>query len=160
MKERKLLCSVGGNHYVENFMELSDDNPDYSSKNFKDSAAVGEKVYRYSFAPNCRVSLIPEPDNKYDPNAIRVEVARKKLGYISRKETGKAREYLSKCNPSLITGNIYGGPYKKLTDDMRIEKGTDTYYVEIEFVIGTSPQKIVQKSEPRRGLFGLFRKKK
>lgn len=38
--------------------------------------------------------LIPEPDNKYDPNAIRVYVKGKHIGYVPQKKTVKVKSIL------------------------------------------------------------------
>ena len=54
--------------------------------------------YRGVIDPEGRltVDLIPEPDNPHDPNAIRVYMNGKHIGYVPKEKTAKVRKFLSK----------------------------------------------------------------
>jgi hypothetical protein len=60
------------------------------------TSAVGESNYqaaleglcgghnRYGYELECEAELVPEPSNPYDPNAVKVLIARRLVGYLSR----------------------------------------------------------------------------
>ena len=68
---------------------------DLTKNEFQDSCMEGERVYQYEF--DCsRVNLVPEPENKYDSNAIRVEVEGVHIGYIKKGSTSRIRKLMEK----------------------------------------------------------------
>ena len=48
------------------------------------------------------VTLVAEPSNQHDPNAIRVDLEKKKLGYISREKNQDLSEHLKKGRKVLV----------------------------------------------------------
>ena len=42
------------------------------------------------------LELIEDPENKHDPNAIKVVVDGKHIGYVPKEKTAKVRKFLSK----------------------------------------------------------------
>lgn len=58
------------------------------------------------------LSLLPEPTNKYDPNAIAIYLQDKHLGYIPRdtaaKIVGDVNANTVKCVVSEVTGGVEG----------------------------------------------------
>jgi len=49
--------------------------------------------------PGDRLELVREPDNPYDPNAVRVEWRGRKLGYLPRRENGAVARQLDRGAP-------------------------------------------------------------
>ena len=67
---------VTGTSYRQKEIEsLGEENPiyEYSKRELIDEEYEGEKVYYYDFNPST-VELIEEPDNKFDPNAVKVVI--------------------------------------------------------------------------------------
>lgn len=75
-----------------------------------------EPVQEIAVSGTGEIFLVPEPENKEDPNAIAVHhVGVGKIGYIPRKEVDKIKEILDD-GKSYIEWNIVGGKYKKYDD--------------------------------------------
>jgi HIRAN domain len=78
--------------------------PQFGPKAVERIAAVGESHYQSALRSicgakvgeavrfECFAALVPEPDNPYDPKAIRVEVERKLVGYLSRDDAEELNE--------------------------------------------------------------------
>ena len=75
-----------------------------------------------------KITLLPEPDNKYDSKAIKVIVhidsQQFMVGYIAKKDLDKVWEILNKFKKKLVTikvnGYMTGGKYKCLDDDNHV----------------------------------------
>lgn len=91
---------AGISHYkdaiIENFVFDDDDEFDYESSN---------------------VELIPEPENEYDPNAIKVLVNGIKIGYVPKDLTTFARNIIDSPNYSGAKVTISGEKSYVLNDD-------------------------------------------
>ena len=98
--------------------ELIEDNP---------FMCVGdcEKIYRYSFSA-INVELVPEPDNEYDRNAIKVVIDGAHVGYISRGNCPHIKKLIANGKIQSISAEIYGGDYKLLSCSDN-EFGEETY---------------------------------
>ena len=107
---------VGITHYADNLDKLSYENDDFnmSKKECLEEYGTDEKIYRleYTCSP---VKLVPEPDNKYDPNAIRVDVNSMTIGYIKKEDTEKVRALLANSEFNNYSISIDGGEYKYST---------------------------------------------
>lgn len=109
---------VGVNYCTENIMKLSTAEPDWktSAKKIVEDGKAGQKIFRYSFV-NKPVKLIPEPGNANDKNAVIVQIAGEKVGYISRDDNVHVLEILQKGSIKYITASIRGGEYKVVSLD-------------------------------------------
>lgn len=76
----------------------------------------GNRVYKYDAVEEYdAVSLVPEPTNKYDPNAIKVvHESIGHIGYIPADTTVRVKKALEK-NVTIFS-RVYGGPYKDIFD--------------------------------------------
>lgn len=88
------------------------------------------KVYKYADFFTRDFSLIPEPDNEYDENAIKVMVDKFHVGYLSRKTAKTVATLMSLENKKISFDGlltIVGGPYKMLDyyEDKVITKRDD-----------------------------------
>ena len=82
-ENEKTYRVAGARHYATAIESLAQSNPRYSmSKKELLSAGLAEKeIYKYLFTPK-QVEVVPEPDNTYDPNAIKVMIDGAHVGYI------------------------------------------------------------------------------
>lgn len=105
--------AVGVHYYADNIKNLATSNPAWKStaKQLLNDGKVNKKVFRYNFL-NKPVKLIPEPENSHDENAILVQIAGKKVGYISRDENIHVKELLDRHEIKYISSFISGGEYK------------------------------------------------
>ncbi len=64
---------AGISSYMDNLMELAYENDDYekTKKQIVDDFMYDEKIFQYDFLVS-KVELIPEPENEYDSNAVKV----------------------------------------------------------------------------------------
>lgn len=78
-----------------------------TKREIEEKAKSGERVYEYSNI-TIPVSLVPEPKNEHDPNAIAVKLDGKKtIGYIKRTDTFKVRKYIDKN----VVAQVFGGSF-------------------------------------------------
>ena len=108
---------AGTTYHEKEIMSLASENPDYdlSSRDIIDSYPVYERIYRYDFF--CTdVSVEDEPDNPYDPKAIRVKVGDVVIGHIKKGSTGRMRN-LRKRGIKDLNLEIAGGKYKIVVED-------------------------------------------
>lgn len=91
---------------------------DLSSKEIREEVEeYGLKVFKYRDLDIFNIELIPETDNKYDSNAIKVLIFDNHVGYVPATVAKSIRKYFDdeKYN-FLIEGEIKGGPYKEWDD--------------------------------------------
>ena len=139
MSKEKIYKVTGVSHYVKNIMSLGFKNDDFklSKKDMIDEGLEG-RIYEYDFFPG-KVELIPEPDNKYDPNAVKVVVDNILVGYI---KAGSCKHILNIINGNRIEKidcTIGGGKYKYLgydydDDKYYLDKGESSLYVELKIL--------------------------
>lgn len=77
----------------------------------------GMKVFKYQDLDFFNIELVPEVDNKYDPNAIKVLIFNNHVGYVPATVAKTIRKYFdNKKYNFVIEGEIKGGPYKEWDD--------------------------------------------
>lgn len=77
----------------------------------------GLKVFKYQDLDFFNIELVPEVDNKYDPNAIKVLIFNNHVGYVPAAIAKTIRKYFdNKKYNFVIEGEIKGGPYKEWDD--------------------------------------------
>lgn len=117
--------AIEGNLLTENY-EYS-----LSKKELVDSGMLDERIYKYD--PTVMgASLVPEPDNPKDPNAIKVLVNDVHIGYVPAEKTGTVKGLQSSKQVHSITCEFYGGPFKIITADYDDESDKEIYTVEKE----------------------------
>jgi HIRAN domain-containing protein len=72
---------VGEANYQENLKKIAGPKTEYSKKH------------------KCVAVLMPEPNNPHDPNAVRVDISRKTVGYVARTEAKKIQEIILSIAP-------------------------------------------------------------
>ena len=98
----------------------------------------GERVFELYF--DCKAALIPEPENEFDKNAIRVEADGVKIGYVPKSKTKRARELLASPGFKAVLVNIEGGRYKIAREDEPLDKGELVYQAYIEIIYEEEPE--------------------
>lgn len=104
---------VGSDHYVDNIKLVLDENILYEST--KDELTVDEMVFEYDLEDRNDVQIVPEPDNEYDKNAVRVDIAGKTVGYIKKGACTRVKNLLK--SPDFVkyeVDYIHYGKYKEL----------------------------------------------
>ena len=89
----------------------------------------GVTVYEYTFSPKT-AELVPEPDNPYDPKAIKVLVDGVHVGYIKAGSCAHIHRLLQENRIQRIKPSIVGGKYKAVYE--YVEKGELTMGVRLE----------------------------
>lgn len=91
---------------------------DLSAKEIREEVEeYGLKVFKYRDLDIFNIELIPETDNKYDPNAIKVLIFDNHVGYVPATVAKSIRKYFdNKKYNFVIEGEIKGGPYKEWDD--------------------------------------------
>lgn len=104
---------AGTSYHLDAIMALAQENPDYdlTKREIIDDGLTDERIYQYTFADG-PVELVDDPDNEYDPNAIKVLVAGQHIGYIKRGSTGRVHNLQRAGRVLGVTAEIYGGRYK------------------------------------------------
>lgn len=122
---------AGVTSYVDNILALAVEDPDYemSKRELIDSDKVQEKVWKYFFAPK-NVDLVFEPENPYDPNAIKVIVDGEHVGYIKSGSCAHLRNVIERDGIVDIDCTIGGGPYKYVSVEYDDEKDKEIYTLE------------------------------
>lgn len=109
---------AGTSYHLDAIMALAQENPDYdlTKREIIDDGLTDERIYQYTFADG-PVELVDDPDNEYDPNAIKVLVAGQNIGYIKRGSTGRIHNLQRAGRVLGVTAEIYGGKYKVVICD-------------------------------------------
>lgn len=119
MKKRHVITIPGYAYYQKELKELlTDENVMWSitkKEAIEDySMDEDEKIYRYE-TEECIFGIKHEPDNQYDPAAIKVFADGHFIGYMPR---GHIQELKRLIVPGVsVWVEIYGGPYKYLEHD-------------------------------------------
>lgn len=136
-KAGKRYRVAGTAHHVDNIMQLSHENPDYKMTEKQMRKMKVDCVCKYTF-DDPTVTLVPEPENQYDPNAIKVLFDGVLVGYIKRGSCGHIHKLIQDDRIVSISGEICGGPCKELIDttgdpeDIELEdRTTDDFRVQI-----------------------------
>lgn len=87
-------------------------------------------IYKYEIATES-AQLIPEPDNEYDPNAIKVIVDGIHVGYVPKDETDAVSKVLEKDVISITCRFAYG-PAKVIHEDFEDYAYTEKTTMTIE----------------------------
>ena len=109
---------TGMSHYMDNIMTLAIENDDYqlSKKELLEECLENDTIYEYDFYC-AKIELVPEPDNPYDTNAVKVLLDGLHVGYI---KSGSCSHILKLINENRIEKmdcEIGGGKYKYLAYD-------------------------------------------
>ena len=130
----KYRFSVAGLYYREDaLLSVAQRHADFglSDADFVEKHKGGRPVFEYRLQRGAEVSLVPEPTNEHDPNAIAVYISGKQIGYVPAGETGEVRQYLTV--PHSVRAWISGGASKRVQEGRVVTKASQMdVEVEIE----------------------------
>ena len=137
MNYKKEKFQVAGvSHYSDSIMkDIAYENDDYSLsvKELSETYDVGDRVFEYSF-DDCNASLVPEPTNEHDQNAVRVEVKGVLIGYVKRGSCSHVKNLLKSPDFDHVKVEIGGGKYKRLYEDddkIKVEKDSCELFADL-----------------------------
>lgn len=112
-KSGKVYHVNGIPYCVDNLLKLGCENSDYNmtKREIVDCFMTDERIYKYTFHGG-KVTLLPEPTNVYDPNAIKVIVDGEHVGYIKKGSCKHLLNVIAENRIHSIDCDIGGGPYK------------------------------------------------
>lgn len=108
------------------------------------------RIYKYDDLMFKDIKLIPEPDNKYDKNAIKILIFNHHVGYVLKNKTRTLKKYLNNDQYHFnMLGRIVGGPYKTIDDYGDIITVTDLNVgFRIDILVIETPKKEIQQVIP------------
>lgn len=108
---------AGVQYYTDALMCLAVSNANYNLKKQALLAAgiTSQYIWKNEFKPN-HIEVIPEPDNPYDPKAIKVVVDGHHVGHIKAGSCAHLLKVIQENRIQKIEAKITGGPYKILDD--------------------------------------------
>lgn len=97
-------------------MELLNSNPNFelSTKELVEKGYGGKRVYKFFSEYDYGISLIPEPGNQYDKDAVMVAMHGRKIGYIPRDNNIWVKRLLKKNAINNMKVTVKGGPIRKI----------------------------------------------
>lgn len=141
-----VLKVKGISYHQETFTDLcqklikeSDDAPylGYTSKEIKEELIFEDRFYKYSPFEITDVEFIPEFDNEFDPNAVKIVVRGYHLGYVTKSKSRKVLRLTTDSNNEVVKiAKIYGGDYKDIdpeSDKLRTVK--DSFKIQIKLKV-------------------------
>lgn len=151
--------ATGMTYHMDDLLALARDNSEYdnSKKEMVEENLIDQRVYKYYF-PDYPVELVPEPDNPYDPKAIKVVVGGRCVAYIKKGSTAHFHKQFREGRILAVQADIGGGPWKEVTEEenddgktvYELEKDESPYWVHLnvrELVEGEEPQE--QPEQPK-----------
>lgn len=156
MGKTKIFRVVGTSYRQDNLEKIVYENEDYdlTTKQIIDQDLTDERIYQFTY--NSRnVELIPEPDNEYDPNAIKVMASNVHIGYIEAKETATVKDLLASGTIDHMTVIAEGGKYKYVSEDddeeFQTEEGETNLFADLYIAVSDSEEEPVQGKAASKG---------
>lgn len=121
----------GIEHYMSGFQSLAYDNPlwNCSPEYILKIGHVSKDIFKHYFLSH-PISLIPEPTNKYDKNAIKVMIAGKLVGYVPAENCSFVKGIIKTKNYG-ISCFIGGGEYKTILNDGSVITGESCFTIRV-----------------------------
>lgn len=124
---------VGTHYYLKNIGRLATANPDWkkTGKALVNQGYAGRRLYRFRYI-NKPVKLILENSNPHDHNAVMVQVAGEKVGYISAEQALHVRYILNHRPIQFVSAFVGGGDYKEIYEDGTFQRVSDEPFVRVK----------------------------
>ena len=109
----------------------------YSTKELTEELIFGGRFYKYPTFDIREVEFIPEVDNEYDPNALKIVVRGHHLGYVAKSKNRKVLRLITDPNNEVINiAEIYGGEYKEFDpNENRLRRVSDSFRIRIKLKV-------------------------
>lgn len=139
-----VLHGAGMEHHLDDLMALATENADYTCTKWelKKFLLINERVFQFKFTPK-EIDLVPDPENKYDANAVKIFLDGHMVAYVRKEEAPGAADLFNSEKVKRVQVSITGGPYKILLGrgayfdgsepitDFELEKDTAPYSIKI-----------------------------
>lgn len=131
---------IAGTSYRQDAIKsLGTPNPDYklTKEQLIKKNLLNVSIYEYSFK-SYKAELVPEPTNEHDPNAIKVIIEGKHIGYIKKGSCAHVKKLMSTNSIKSVTATMKGGNSKYISCyDAPKDRDKDSYnYSSDKFDIG------------------------
>lgn len=123
---------IAGTSFRQKDIEsLGDENSFYTltKKELIEFDMIDQNIYALEFSPEC-VELIEEPENEYDPNAVKVVVDDVNIGYIKKGSCAHIKKMIREKRIIEITAEIHGGKYKCISSDYDLVENKEIFKTE------------------------------
>ena len=107
----------------------------------------GARVYAYS-PRHLDCELVPEPDNPHDPNAIKVMLDGRHVGYVPAEECADVRPLLVRAEK--IRAHIFCGPSKVISGDI-VRHYDDELQIRVTITYSGAPVSSIRSPAVRSG---------
>lgn len=124
-------CVAGVQYYLDNLLGMAEPNYLYDCKKQEliETYHTDETIYKQTYGAR-HLDLIHEPDNPHDPNAIKVLLDNKLVGYIAADDCQHILDIMDSGLFVSATCEIAGGKYKRVNEDYDCIKDKSTYKME------------------------------
>lgn len=122
-KYKNIYYKVAGVSFREKEIKtLLKENPDfsYTKKELIDACKTDESVYKYYYKPK-KVTILPEPTNEHDSNALKVIVDEVHVGYIPKDNCTSIQNLIDNNKIVSMTATIGSGDYKYIESDHSVD---------------------------------------
>lgn len=141
-----ILKVKGISYHQEAFSDLcqelikeSDDAPylGYTAKEIKEELIFSDRFYKYPPFEISDVDFVPEIDNKFDTNAVKIVVRGYHLGYVTKSKSRKVLRLTTDSNNEVVKiAKIYGGDYKDIDSESdRLRTVKDSFKIQIKLKV-------------------------
>lgn len=147
---------TGTSRYAKEIKGLLSEDCDYRETDayLTDHYNAEDVIWQYLDFHSDDVSLTEEPDNPYEPGAIRVQVNGVSIGYIKPGANSRVRNLL-KIDAAKLSASISGGAYKHLYEDdygdLRVEKTAMAQSIQVTITVPGEKQSTAADPDMRRG---------
>lgn len=130
-EEVKSYQVAGVEHYMDTLLSMARPNDlyNYKKQELIDTCHYEESIYKQTVDAE-HLELIHEPDNPYDPNAIKVLLDGKLVGYIAAKDCKHILDIMDNNLFVSAACEVSGGKYKRVNEDYDCIKDKSTYKME------------------------------
>lgn len=113
--EQIVLHGSGMEHRMDDLMALAEENTDFTctKKEMKDFLIINRRVYQYNFHPT-EIDLVPEPENPYDVNAVKIILNNHHVGYVRASDVQGSVDLFNSERVKRVQVSVQGGKYKTL----------------------------------------------
>lgn len=136
--DTKTYRVAGISYYEENILTFAQENYfyDMTKKELIEDGFEDERIYEYNFCVS-KFEIVPEPDNPYDKNAIKVLADGVQIGHIKAGSCSHLLNVIKENRLTKIEGEIKGGKYKYIgyddeTEKYILEKDKIPFYAQLE----------------------------
>ena len=122
---------AGLNFYMDNLMSMMVPNYlyNYRKQELIDTCNTDINIYKQTIEDK-QVELIQDPDNPHDPNAVKVLLGGKQIGFVPAESCTHILDLMRSDRIVNLAYTVEGGKYKRVDEDYDSIKDKSTYSME------------------------------